>query len=223
MSKQLQKESPTTSDQPLEQQHVKLVKSEYYRNITARIRDGTNKYEKIDIAVKKGACIFALIGACALFAIMILAFVNVVTTKLFRYAITNSTELITYLLPVMVYPSLPAVIVGKGGLLAADILSSRFGRITGFIFETLGAFLGIGVFILLAWRSFMNFSDLYTSKTVNLVNANSFYIWPFSFIMFFGLTLCVLCLIYRYIRTIFIFCHGSKEKPLNVNAVEEVK
>ena len=208
MEDNLQNEiSPDISTESMGKKQVSIARSEYYKNITAKVRDGKTKYERIDIAVKKGTCIFALIGACALFAIMILAFANVVTTKIFRYAITNSTELITYCLPVMVYTSLPAVITGKNGLLSADILSSRFGPLVEFILETFGSILSIGVFVLLAWRSFVNFSDLFTNHTVNMVSANSFVIWPFGGIMFLGLAICVFCLIYRYARSIYRFAH----------------
>ncbi len=162
--------------------------------------------EKLDQAACRILKYIAYISAFCLFAIMLVAFFNVLGEKL-RSAglpvtgIPASTEIIQYLHIPVVYLAAAFVTLDRGHT-RIDLLSVKLPKAVQKFFIILGDLLGIGVCGVIIWRGFVQMGRFIARHRMSSVSGVGFPLWPFALILGIGYILLLLSLILHIVREV---------------------
>ena len=162
--------------------------------------------ERIDRTACRILRYIAYISAFCLFAIMLVAFLNVVGEKL-RSAglpvtgIPASTEIIQYLHIPVVYLAAAYVTLDRGHT-RIDLLSVKLPPAVQKFFVLLGDLLGIGVCCVIIWRGFVQMGRFISRHRMSSVSGIGFPLWPFALILCVGYILLLLSLILHIVREV---------------------
>lgn len=144
-----------------------------------------SRFERIDAVVLKiSRWISYLVGA-AILVIMLLALVNVIVTKLFKFSVPSSTEWITYLNILAVFPAVAFVQLDRGHT-RVDLFDNRFPPFLQKVIEIFSDLLGMALCGLISWRAFVLFQDQLRKGTMSSSSAltkGAFPLWPFSLML----------------------------------------
>lgn len=170
-------------------------------------------FEKIDaFMLKLSRWISYLVGASILI-IMLLALVNVIVTKLFKFSVPSATEWITYLNILSVFPAVAFVQLDRGHT-RVDLFDNHFPRFVQKIIEAGGNILGAALCFLISWRAFVLFQDQFrkgTMSSTSTLTKGAFPLWPFSLMLAVFCTIWALAFIWSIIR-IFMRKNGKTEE-----------
>lgn len=143
------------------------------------------RFERVDqVIFRITKWISYLVGA-AILAIMLLALVNVLVSKIFKFSIPSSTEWITYLNILAVFPAVAFVQLDRGHT-RVDLFDNKFSPVVQKIIEIFGDLVGMGVCALVSWRAFVLFEDHIQKGTMSSSSAltkGAFPLWPFSLML----------------------------------------
>lgn len=156
---------------------------------------------KADQIVYKLLKWFSYISGCAVLAIMLLAFADVASSKLFDKAIPSATEWITYLNVVVVLPTLAYIQLDTGHINVE--LFSGIGKSAKVITRVFGNLLGLGSSALLGWHSLQLMRTYLAKGTMSSVSAlapGAFLLWPFVAIFALGFIVFSIAIIWSLVR-----------------------
>ena len=149
-------------------------------------------FDRVDRAVLKTSRWISYIVGGAILVIMLLALLNIIVTKLFKFSIPSATEWITYLNILAVFPAVAFVQLDRGHT-RVDLFDRSFPPVVMKIIEVFSDFLGAGICGFMSWRAFVLFQDHISRGTMSSSSAltkGAFPLWPFS------LALSVFCAIW---------------------------
>ena len=173
-----------------------------------------SRFDRIDrIMLKISRYISYLVGA-AILIIMLLALINVIVTKLFKFSVPSSTEWITYLNILAVFPAVAFVQLDRGHT-RVDLFDNRFPAAVKKLVEVFSDILGMGLCGLISWRAFVLFQDQLRKMTMSSSSAltkGAFPLWPFSLLLSFFCVLWLLAFAWSVVRVIVRdMCNKSRE------------
>ncbi len=163
------------------------------------------------VVLRVSRCISYIVGA-AILIIMLLALLNVITSKLFKFSIPSATEWITYLNILAVFPAVAFVQLDRGHT-RVDLLDHLMPGAGKKIIEVFSDLLGAGVCVLLSWRAFVLFEDqlrMGTMSSSSALTKGAFPLWPFSLALGLFCALWMLTFLWSILRC-FIRTHEKEE------------
>ncbi len=137
-------------------------------------------------------------GIC-LFIIMVLAFCNVVTSKLMSRAIPNATDIVAYLNVPICFLSVAYVQLERGHT-NIMLLQRHFHPVPAKIVRIVSHLLGAGVCGIIGWRAIIQTGKWFASHQTASSNISSIKIWPYACILAFGYLLLALCFLWSVVR-----------------------
>lgn len=158
---------------------------------------------KADRIVYKLMKWFSYLSGCAVVAIMLLAFADVISSKFFNKAIPSATEWITYLNVVVVLPTLAYIQLDTGHINVE--LFSGINRTVKVIIRVVGNLLGLACSALLGWYSLQLAGTYYLKNTMSSTSAltkGAFLLWPFVAIFAFGFFVFAVAIIWSFVREV---------------------
>lgn len=141
-----------------------------------------NKIDQRVVAISKG--ISYLVGA-AILIIMVLAFFDTLSSKLFGSSIPSATEWITYLNILAVFPAVAFVQLTRGHT-RVDLLDNALPVAVKKAVRIIGHLLGAAVCALMSWRAVVLCMQQFATKTMSSSSAltkGAFPLWPFALIL----------------------------------------
>ena len=164
---------------------------------------GVRVLKRVDKILVKIADWSVYISVLCLMVATVLSFVNILTTKLFHYAIQNTTELVQYLLVPIVYCSV-AKIQLSDGLMHVDLISRKFPKWLQSLIDSVSAILGTFLYSFAGWAACDLFWKCYTQHKTAANSLSSFVIWPFVLVYIVFSFLLAVSLLWSLIRKSFI-------------------
>jgi len=143
------------------------------------------RFERIDQTVFRITKWISYLVGAAILVIMLLALVNVLVSKIFKFSIPSSTEWITYLNILAVFPAVAFVQLDRGHT-RVDLFDNHFSPMVQKIIEIFSNLVGMGVCGLISWRTFVLFQDHIQKGTMSSSSAltkGAFPLWPFSLML----------------------------------------
>lgn len=124
--------------------------------------------------------------AILLIIVALVATVNVVTSKTIKWIVPSNIDWITYLLIPIVFLSLAHVQLDRG-LVVVDFVNTHYPKwlkkgmdiVCNALLVLLNGFIG--------WRGFVLMASKYALKEMSSTDTGSFFIWPFCFLLGFGM------------------------------------
>lgn len=139
-------------------------------------------------------------GICLCF-IMIVAFVNVVSSKIFNSALKNATDIVAYFNVPICFLSVAYVQLSRGHT-NIMLLQSKFHPTVAFIVKEFSNLLGVAISAVLGWRGFIQMQSWLTTASTASANINSIKIWPYAGLLALGCCLLSFCFLWSFIREI---------------------
>ena len=137
-------------------------------------------------------------GVC-LFYIMVLAFCNVITSKLLNRSIPNANDIVAYMNVPICFLSVAYVQLDRGHT-NIMLLQRHFHPVAAKIVRIFSHLLGAGVCVLIGWRAIIQMSKWFTVHQTASSNINGIQIWPYAGILAFGYLLLALCFLWSIVR-----------------------
>lgn len=144
---------------------------------------------------------FSYLSGAAVVVIMLLAFADVISSKLFNRAIPSATEWITYLNVVVVLPTLAYIQLDTGHI-NVELFSSR-NRKLKLAVRVFGNLLGLLSSGLLGWCALQLTGTYFTKHTVSASSAltrGAFLLWPFVAVFALGFLVFAAAIIWSFVR-----------------------
>lgn len=144
---------------------------------------------------------FSYISGGAVVAIMLLAFADVVASKLFNKAIPSATEWITYLNVVVVLPTLAYIQLDTGHINVE--LFSGIGKRAKLVVRVFGNLLGLGSSALLGYyalKLMAGYMDKGTMSSSSALTPGAFLLWPFVAVFAMGFLVFALAIVWSFVR-----------------------
>ncbi len=163
---------------------------------------GSTLFERVDRAVLKASRGISYIVGGAILIIMLLALLNVIVTKLFKFSIPSSTEWITYLNILAVFPAVAFVQLDRGHT-RVDLFDNAFPPLILKLIEVFSDVLGAAVCGLMSWRAFVLFQEHIQRGTMSSSSAltkGAFPLWPFSLALSVFCALWLLTFLWSVVR-----------------------
>ena len=172
--------------------------------------------EKADRLVDAGSRYISYISTACLLFVCLLAFVNVLTNKLFTYTIPNQHEIIEYLLIPIVYFSVANIQLTRG-LTNVDFIVKRLpawvNRLVAFLSFVMGAF----VYSFAAYRGWFLLVKFMRNSEMSSNSASAFPLWPFVLIYIIGTVFLVLAFLWSLVRLIATPGDRKTEKEVDIH------
>ncbi|MBR1781209.1 MAG: TRAP transporter small permease [Oscillospiraceae bacterium] len=159
---------------------------------------------KIDHGINWAARWFSYLGGIALLFMGIIAFINVIASKVFGHAIANVNELIDYCLILVVYCCVADCQLNGGGLIQVDIFFRLFPYGVKKLIKGIGYIAGVCIYTFAGYQAFSLLAKHIRVKTTASTAASSFVIWPFTLIYIIGTFVLALALLWSVIRMPFM-------------------
>ena len=137
-------------------------------------------------------------GIC-LFIIMVLAFCNVVSSKLMNRSIPNATDIVAYMNVPICFLSVAYVQLERGHT-NIMLLQRHFHPVPAKIVRIVSHLLGAGICAILGWRAILQAEKWFAAHTTASSNISSIQIWPYAAILAFGYLLLALCFLWSVVR-----------------------
>lgn len=157
----------------------------------------------IDKALVKIADWSVCISVVCLLIATLLSFANVCTTKLFHFAINNTTELVQYLLVPIVYCAVAKVQM-DGGLMHVDLISRLFPQRLQDVIGSIGALLGTVMYGFAGYSAVSLLQRNYALHKTASSSVTSFEIWPFVLVYVVFSFLLAIALLWSLVRALWM-------------------
>lgn len=156
---------------------------------------------KADHIVYTALKYFSYLSGIAVLAIMLLAFADVISSKVFGKAIPSATEWITYLNVVVVLPTLAYIQLDTGHINVE--LFSGGNRIVKLVIRVLSNVLGLISSALLGYSALKLTGVYFVKHTLSSSSAltkGAFLLWPFVAVFAVGFLVFALAIIWSFVR-----------------------
>ncbi len=142
-------------------------------------------FQKTAAVLHKVTYSLCVISALAMFLLMLLTTVDVISRSFFNRPITGTYELSCYALVVMVLLGIGYVQQGNQHI-AVDLFVKKLSRSGQFLMELIGTFMGLGFSLLVSWQGWRGGLESIHNKTVS----DTLHIpaYPFEFLIGLGAT-----------------------------------
>lgn len=174
-------------------------------------------FDRIDGIVLKISRIISYMVGAAILIIMLLALINVIVSKIFKFSLPSSTEWITYLNILAVFPAVAYVQLDRGHT-RVDLFDNRFSAPVKKAIEVFSNFVGMVICGLISWRTFVLFLDQLakgTSSSSSTLTKGAFPLWPFSLLLSFFCALWLLAFGWSIAR-VFVSMKKNSGQPTNM-------
>lgn len=162
------------------------------------------RFERIDQAVFRFTKWISYLVGAAILVIMLLALVNVLVSKIFKFSIPSSTEWITYLNILAVFPAVAFVQLDRGHT-RVDLFDNKFPPVVRMVIEIFSDLVGMAVCGLVSWRAFVLFQEHIQKGTMSSSSAltkGAFPLWPFSLVLSIFCALWLLTFAWSIVRCV---------------------
>lgn len=166
--------------------------------------NSTSLVAKIDRGFNWAARWFSYLGGIALLFMGVIAFINVIASKVFGRAIANVNDLIDYLMIAVVYCCAADCQLNGGGLIQVDIFFRKFPYRMKKIIKAIGYLAGVCIYTFAGYQAFSLLSKHISVRTTASTSASSFVIWPFTLLYIVGTFVLALALLWSVIRMAFM-------------------
>lgn len=156
-------------------------------------------FEKIDSLFLRVTRLISYGSGVCLCFIMILAFCNVISSKLFNHAISNATDIIAYMNVPICFLSIAYVQLDRGHT-NIMLLQQHFHPILAKIIRVFSNLLGAFVSAIVGWRAIIQMNTWLTTNATASSNINGIRIWPYAGILAFGYLLLAVCFLWSIVR-----------------------
>jgi TRAP-type C4-dicarboxylate transport system permease small subunit len=140
-----------------------------------------------------------ILGGVLIFVMMLLTAVDVVMRYFFNKPVAGSFELTEYLMVLIISFTL-AFAAANDGMVKVTLLSERLSLKTQSIINSFTGILGIGLFVVLAWRGFVFAGMLQHQGIISPILGIPRF--PFAVVVAIGLCFLVLVLIVEWLHSI---------------------
>ena len=137
-------------------------------------------------------------GIC-LFYIMVLAFCNVISSKLLNRSIPNANDIVAYMNVPICFLSVAYVQLDRGHT-NIMLLQRHFHPVAARIVRIFSHFLGAGICVIVGWRAIIQMDQWLAKHQTAGSNISSIKIWPYAGILAFGYLLLALCFLWSIVR-----------------------
>lgn len=141
-----------------------------------------------------------IVAMVALVAMMMLTVSDVFLRYTFKIPITDSLALTEYLMVCTVFFAV-AWCAAQGKHVSVDLLVARFSPRVRAIFSSVTYFLGLGVCVLITWRSFLE--ALVTQRNNRISRLLEVPAYPFYLVLAFGFALLCLVMFVQWMQYVF--------------------
>mgnify|MGYP002627297814 CR=1 FL=1 len=159
-------------------------------------------FRKIDGVVMKVFKYISYPPAVLMILIAVMATINVISSKLFHVIVPSVNDWITYLLIPIVFLSISHVQLDRG-LVVVDVLNKHYPK---WLIDTIDVISNLCLIALngfISWRAFVLMGEKFAHKEISSIDAGHFYMWPFSFLLGFGMLCFAFTSFWCVLRTIF--------------------
>ena len=156
---------------------------------------------KVDRIVYKTLKYFSYLSGIAVLAIMLLAFADVISSKVFGKAIPSATEWITYLNVVVVLPTLAYIQLDTGHINVE--LFSGGNRMAKLVIRVLSNVLGLISSALLGYSALKLTGVYFVKHTLSSSSAltkGAFLLWPFVAVFALGFLVFAAAIVWSFVR-----------------------
>ena len=137
-------------------------------------------------------------GIC-LFYIMVLAFCNVITSKLLNRSIPNANDIVAYMNVPICFLSVAYVQLDRGHT-NIMLLQRHFHPVVAKIVRIISHLLGAGVCVIIGWRAILQMNQWLATHQTASSNISGIKIWPYAGVLAFGYLLLALCFLWSIVR-----------------------
>ena len=159
-------------------------------------------FRKADAVVMKVFRYISYPPAILMMFIAVLATINVITSKVFHVIVPSANDWITYLLIPIVFLSIAHVQLDRG-LVVVDVLNKHYPKWLLNAIDVISNLCLIALNGFISWRAFILMADKFAHKEISSIDAGHFYMWPFSFLLGFGMLCFAFTSFWCILRTIF--------------------
>lgn len=179
-------------------------------------------FAKVDAVVVRILKYISYPPAILMMIVALLATVNVVTSKAFHTVVPSCNDWITYLLIPIVFLSIGHVHLDRG-LVVVDFVNKHYPKWLLTVIDIISNILLIGLNGFLSWRAFVLMVQKFQIKELSSVDAGHFYMWPFSFLLGFGMAVFAFTSFWCILRDVFDY-HPAVTTPEDMAeaAAEEI-
>ncbi len=170
-------------------------------------KDGT-LFDKVDRALLTVTRWISYGSGICLFIIMVLAFCNVISSKLMNQSIQNATDIVAYMNVPICFLSVAYVQLDRGHT-NIMLLQRHFHPVPAKIVRIVSNLLGAGVCVIIGWRAIIQMEKWITTHARPSSNISGIQIWPYAGILAFGYLLLALCFLWSIVREI----AGKQPRP----------
>lgn len=159
--------------------------------------------ERVDMVFVKLSDWSIYISVVCLLVAAFLSFANIVSSKVFGKSITNTTELVQYLLVPITYCAACKVQM-DGGLMHVDLISRLLPKWLQNVIGNLGAVLGTVMYAFAAYTGISLLVNNYTLHKKAAMQLGSFEIWPFVLVYVVFSALLAITLAWSLVRAMIL-------------------
>ena len=156
-------------------------------------------FDRIDRALFKITKIISYGSGICLAYIMLVAFVNVITSKIFRFSIPNANDIVAYMNVPICFLSVAYVQLERGHT-NIMLLQSHFHKIPALIVRQFSNLLGAACSAVVGWRGVVQMQAWIETTARSSSNINGIILWPYAGLLAFGYLLLAFCFIWSFIR-----------------------
>lgn len=158
-----------------------------------------NKFEKVDHIVVMVSRVFSVLSVAAILVMAFISVIDIIASTFFGKAIAIQSDLIKYLMILVVFCFLPNLQLERG-VLVVDIFSRKYGPGFAKAITVIGCVLGVVIFAVFGVRGCYLLKDYFVTKTRNVLSEQSFLLWPFALVYVIGTFMTALAFLWSVIR-----------------------
>lgn len=167
------------------------------------------RFQRLDHKLKRATACLSWISTACMLSVALVAFVDVITSKLFSWGIPGATEYITYMLIPIIYLAIAYVQLTDGPV-CVDMFYAKFSRTGKRITDVIGNLIAVGVDVYMTRCGVSLTGEMLRLAKRSSTSSVSFPLWPFAAIFTLGMGLLVLCHLWTMLR---VFFNTGEEEP----------
>ena len=160
------------------------------------------KFRKADAVVVRIFRYISYPPAVLLIIVALIATINVITSKTIKWIIPSNIDWITYLIIPIVFLSLAHVQLDRG-LVTVDFLSTHYPAWLQKIIDIISNVILIFINGFIGYRGYVLMFSKIATQEMSSTDKGNFPLWPFCFLLAFGMTCFAFTSFWSILRTIF--------------------
>ena len=158
---------------------------------------------KIDKTIGKITKGLSYVSGICLLVMALWATINVISQKVTHVSIPSTNDWIAYLMIPVVFLAAPFEI-GERGLTAVDFCIDHLPKLVQKMIVGAGYLLGAFISVFVATNQFALTKTYFEAGKMSSVDALNFPLWPFSLLLGIGCVLMTFCMLWYYVKYLFM-------------------